>query len=93
MSSGRNGIQHRAERLRLLKLSLPHDGTCTWIDQGDKMGVGHDINDWLIEGDILVANGASQDTPSHRIRFNHMCLQQLNQRIQDGDAVLAMGPY
>ncbi len=95
MSIGRNGVQHGAERLLPLKLSLPHDGPgmCTWIDQGDKTGVGRDVDDWIIEGDILFAEGAIQDTPSHRIRFNHRCLQQLNQRIPDGDAVLAMGPY
>ena len=54
------------------------------------MGVGQDIDDWLIEGDILFAECTSQDFPSHFIRFNHRCLQQFNQRFPDGVAVLGM---
>jgi hypothetical protein len=93
LPSGRNGVQDGAERHLLLHLSLPHDGTCTWTDQGDKKGIGRDVNDWLLEGDILVTEDASQDTPAHYIRFNHNCLKQLNQLIPDGNVVLAMGPY
>jgi hypothetical protein len=74
-------------------LALPHDGPHTCSDEAGKMGVGRDVDDWLVEGDILLAQDSGQHCPAHSIVFQHRGLEETDQGILDVQPVVHSGPH
>ncbi len=60
LSSEPAGVQDGAGIHRSLLLARQDDGLHTWPDEGGKMVVGSDVNDWLVEIG-LGAQDASQN--------------------------------
>jgi hypothetical protein len=77
----------------MLLLALPHDGLHICPGKAGKMGVGRDVDDWLVEVDILLAQDSSKPLPAHRIIFRHRGLEETDQSMLDVHPVAHTGPH
>ncbi len=57
------------------------------------MGIGRDVDDWLVEVDILLAQDSGQHRPAHRIIFVHRGLEETDQGMLDVQPVAHTGPH